>query len=588
MIRIILILFFVVCGDVGVQSVQYRMHVSKKSKSSSAPFRSAYVFNHFDDDPEMFNAIENHNPHGATLQIKPYSGKRSASEYSDGYNMEYRDKIVYASVADKYNNIDTNNHKNRIRDQMKAPKYDYVSKTQTNVKRMVNGKPSSLESSISKVSKEKYVDKTGVTVTDKYSHKDNHTDHNNYLEPRDYNVAKAEAKYSSHYLPSKIKSDALYERLKSLMHYRPSTSEVKTDYSFNPVLDFHHVDDDDIRTSSRVSYESWPYFFHTPYEYEHTKINSDIQKAKDKRFAVDTDHKVIPVHEHHHDMPSYYRPPLTTIHQTTTPDNPISGHQPFFSFVLHDYFDKKVGDDDPLTFKGLNLGEDSYYDSKLQVHDDYGKRNRRLHEDFPDSDYEVLDVNYDTAGLDRGESATERGYKKKHGYDQHEKGNSKNNEEKTVTEKSHHKYRGFKDFVDSFANRFGNEDHNRNVQYALKKNQDKGEKRKGFHRVYHKDEYQVDNEFYDNNNISSHGEESGKSALRRGGSEGVLQSHSAAALENEADAYNKAASAHGHNYENNKSGLENVLGLNNDFHRYIDVAKKAALSNNADYTDTYK
>lgn len=382
--------------------------------------------------------------------------------------------------------------------------------------------------------------------------------------------------YNHKYLPSKIKANIMYEQLKSAMHYRPTENEVVSGY-YDGIGYLN--DQDDVRSSSRSVYDNYPYLYHNPYEYEQTKSDVEMQKAKDKRYATDPT-RVIPIHEDlsHDVVPDAYLYTLTT-------DNPMNGHDPFFKFVLNDYFDKN-SDEDHLTFKGLNWGREFDHESALTDHPpaEVFRKNRRLDYD----NFYIPKHNHYNIESTQGADVTEDTNIKKYDFDKHEKGNGEKTYDKSAYQKQGNQYTGFKDFVDAFANKFGSEDQKKDSKFVLKRDQDRGEKRKGFRRVYHKDEYQEDNEFYDNNNHKTQLEENGNASAHAGGSEGLLKSQAVAAIRNDAKAYNKIHDQEEDNYEKNRKGYEKMQGLDGNFNRYKDIAKFAAQSNNADYSDHFR
>lgn len=404
-----------------------------------------------------------------------------------------------------------------------------------------------------------------------------------HLAKEDLDYAKAKSKYNANFLPSKIKSDIMYERLKSAMHYQPDyLNEMISRHDSNE----YNTDEDDIRTSASGVYDNWPSYHHNPYEYEHIKMNTEVEKAKDKRYAVDSA-RVIPIHEDlSHDIPNSYGTVLTTDnYRQKNTDNPMVGHDPFFSFVLNDYFENN-NDDDHFSFKDIHWGKD------FDVND-YSRRNHNLGTSIHSpvnhgitNSHSHLDHNKFKAA--HGDTATENGFVKKHDFNKHEKGDNGNTNDRTKYEQNINKQNGFKDFVDSFAKKFGSQENNRDAKYVLRRNQDNGENRKGFHRVYHKDEYQEDKEFYNNNNNSAKSEEKGGATAHIGGSEGLLSSQAAASLGNQSNTFNKAGDTVNNRFENNHTGHDNTKGFGSNFNKYQDVAKQTAQSNNADYSDNYR
>lgn len=524
MFRAVLIFLLLTRVNTEVQSLQQSVYVSRKSRSNSAPVETGYVYNQVDNHPGTLAMFGNEASDYNSFGLGQYS------DYPTGGSSKYSKKSMPSSYAS-----------------------------------MEDVRPIIMPYTESPVS----------------------SYHIDYLK------SKAEAKFDSHYLPSKMKSDAMYEKLKSIMHYK-YPDDGTMDGAYDSMNDYH-IDEDDVRTSSRSSYDSWPYFYHSPYEYEAMKIGSDVEKAKDKRYIADSNRDIIPVHEEVDDIPHYYNKALTTprYDRDISTDNPVFGDQAFFSFVLNDYFDKS-NEDDPLVFKGLDWGKEFDHETSIPDIDDYLKRNRRLesnknyYNDNREPTSQKSTQSYDSSKASVGESSTEKGYNKKHEFDKHEKGNEHKENNKSAYENSGNNYRGFKDFVDTFANKFGGEEHKKDSKYVLKQNQDRGEKRKGFRRVYHKDEYQEDNEFFDNTNNSAKAEEKGASTVHSGGSEAFLKSQAAAAIGNEANAYNNAGNASNNNFERNHSGENQNKGVDSEFNRYRDVAKKAALSNSADYVDRYR
>lgn len=383
-------------------------------------------------------------------------------------------------------------------------------------------------------------------------------------------IQKSMSKYNSRFLPSKLKTDDMYENLKSAMHYQPP---IKSETIFGYENEYH-IDDDDVRTSSRGIDDRWPYYNYNPYQYEHMRIDAEREKAKDKRYEVDVA-RVIPIHEDlSHDIPYSQEPLLTTEYYYSSTDNPMSGHGPFFSFMLNDYFNKNYDNHDELTLKGIDWGKDF----------DQGKgalasRIRRLPSD---SNMHHKQNEVGTSG--KSESVTEKAIDNQHKFNKHEKGDEKKANDQSKFHQNEQKHTGFKDFVDSFANKFGSEDHMKDSNYLLKSNQDKGEKRKGFRRVYHKNEYQEDNEFYDNNNSSARSEDKGSSKAHIGGSEGLLKSTAYANLGNESSAYDKSGNTENNIFKNNHEGHDKNYGHNLQLHRYQGVANQAAQSNDADYS----
>ncbi|CAH2232902.1 jg1221 [Pararge aegeria aegeria] len=350
------------------------------------------------------------------------------------------------------------------------------------------------------------------------------------------------------------------------------------------------TDEEDLRTDFNNVYDIWPFFFHNLQEHDYNPkiIAVETEKAIDKRFAVPKPktEKIIPVHETVNDTDdseNKAKSDIDTKHtKIATSDNPIMGNQPFFSYVLNDYFDK-TNDDDPTTFKGLTWGKEFDHEMRLQDIDTV-KRKRRLEENNPHSSSEestntykghnALRESLNNKGRDgyRESEASKKGNDKRHSYDGNYEYNGEN-------------YRGFKDFVDSFANKFGLEEHDREANYNRKNNADKGEKKKGFRKVYHKDEYQEHHDFFDNTNNNENLEENGASKVHIGASEGLLRSLAGAATGNDKSKLSNAENMEKKQYETNHEDKERYNGIERELDQYRDVAKYTALSNNADYVD---
>ncbi|CAH2095751.1 unnamed protein product [Euphydryas editha] len=350
--------------------------------------------------------------------------------------------------------------------------------------------------------------------------------------------------------------------------------------NYEPIYDMshdYHTDDEDVRTYSR-NYDGWPYFYHSLYEYEPMRYDVEYEKAKDKRF-VDGGNKVIPVHEHVDDVPNshVYSGPDYKHTNVYTTDNPVYGDQPFFSYVLNDYFDK-TNDDDPLNFKGISWEKEFDHEMPFEDIYDYSKRKRRLDEHYPE--------NTDTDHTDHDtlkQSINKKGYDSTHESEKSENGNNNEHSYKGDYKQNGQNYKSFKDFADAFINRFGSEDHNKVGKYSIKNNADKGEKKKGFRKVYHKDEYQEHNEFFDDKNSSIKNEENGDSKVHFGGSEALLRSQAAAAIGKNQNEINKAENVASHKFDKKKADKQRRKGSDTDYNKYRDIVNNAVLSNNADY-----
>lgn len=396
----------------------------------------------------------------------------------------------------------------------------------------------------------------------------------------DYALAKSAA--NSKYEASKSASGTMLDKLRSLMHYRPPHDMVSENnlVGYDGPSDYRSMDDDDIRTSSR-NYDNWPYFYHSPYEYELNKDIFDTQKAKDKRYVADRPENIIPVNEIiENDFPQGYD--KTPKHPRDPVDNnPMIGDEPFFSFVLNDYYEK-TGDDDSVVFRGLDFRNDFDHEAYLpESHDN--RKSLRLGSNYY-STVRPATVNHDAynklAGL---ESSTNRNSNRERVFDKRENDATKNAKHETAFENQANRYNGFKDFFDNFANKFESQDIKKNINYIHEINQDKGENKKGFRRVYHKDEYGEDKEFFDNNKISTKGLEKGGFNAHFGGSEAYLRSQAAAAVGNQSQAASNAGNTSDAKFENSHKGHDRLNTSENKLHRYITVAKEAAQSNNADY-----
>ncbi|XP_038207524.1 putative uncharacterized protein DDB_G0282133 [Zerene cesonia] len=388
----------------------------------------------------------------------------------------------------------------------------------------------------------------------------------------------------------KTTSDHHVENHTERLEAKPTTlNEFIMNYNGNTD---YRVDDDDLRKDSNM-YDGWPYFHRSPYDYEYIKYDNESDKAKDKRFIYDIIDRVIPVKEViNNDIPPPYYNPATESKENEPEypsnnnyDNPMYGNQPFFSSVLSDYFDSNY-EEDPLTFKGLNWIKD--FDNKRTYSDidDSNKRVRRLQIDEPkhESPTNKYYIDYNS---DENSAVADTGFNK-----------YSNREDESLREKikddnkKRHRYngdsyRGFKDFVDSFANKFGSEGHNKDTNYKVNRTQDKGEKKKGFRRVYHKDEYQEDNEFYDNTNNKTSLTESGGSKYNIGGSEAILGSRAAAAINNEGNALTQIGNKDTQSDLKRNKDRYNTNGHDFNFHHYKDIARMAAIQNNADYFDPF-
>ncbi|CAH0678081.1 unnamed protein product [Spodoptera exigua] len=399
----------------------------------------------------------------------------------------------------------------------------------------------------------------------------------------DYEIAKsvADAKYED----SKSSDDDTLEKLKSIMHYSPPTEmtkDIMPDYASSE----YSMDDDDVRSSSRSLYDNWPYFYHSPYEYETNGDALNTEKAKDKRYVMDGFDSIIPVQEIiENDVPPQpYEPPRKYYHEVT--DNPIVADEPFFSFILNDYYEKNNAED-PVIFKGLDIGRDFDHETYFPEVEE-ARRSRRIDNSYYTTISPVTS-HYDAHNkVSQAESVTEQHNRRNHEFDTRKNGVTRGDHNNSEYANKATEYNGFKDFLDNFAQKFGSEDHKRNSNYIHETNKDKGENRKGFRRVYHKDEYMEDKEFYDNNNSSTRGVDKASSNAHIGGSEAYLRSQAAAAVGNRSHAASNAGKANNATFNNHYSGHDRSNTSDNKFNKYIDVAKQTAQSNDADYADHYR
>lgn len=600
MTRLILLLVFVVQPSLELQLMEYQMHMTRKSRSNVAPVESGYVYSKVNNNPGTIatfgNGASAYTPQVTEPNTSLHIVNNSRDTYekhstnSDVSSGNYQDKHIISkkSILDNTHNIDNTLEKHYGGDYPgyynSLPKGKYDDK-------MINYSPPIHHLQVPTVSNTFPSKHSGYSVTEISPM---------ITEPGilpysiDYEIAKSEAKYNSEYLPSKMKAEAELEKLKSAMHYRPSP-DVAYDLGYNTFNSFY-VDEDDVRTSSRSPYDDWPYFYHSPFEYDHKNIGDDnsLQKAVDKRYAVDSNPKVnlktIPVYEHQ----EYDKPYNTPYIESTTKDNPLTGHQPFFSFVLNDYYEKN-GDDDALNFKGLEWGQDfDYGHGRPYVEDITAKHQSRPSRQDNSNTFEhrghllnngLHSQNYNTHESKLGDSSTEKGYTKSHEFVKQEKGDKESSEHQKAHEQNGQKQKQFKHFLDSFVNKFGGEENNKNTKYALQRNQDKGEKKKGFRRVYHKDEYQEDNEFYDNTNNKAHVHEDAQSSGHFGGTEAFLKSQATAAMGDKSGSHSNKGNTQKSKFENNHNGNDKTEGIDYDFNRYREEAKKAARMNSAEYPD---
>ncbi|KAG7309372.1 hypothetical protein JYU34_005328 [Plutella xylostella] len=337
--------------------------------------------------------------------------------------------------------------------------------------------------------------------------------------------------------PLKIKRDAEYERLKSLMYYNEPEENLAS-YSVNNI----QSDSQDVRTTPGSSYEMWPYllanygnmYYYSDLDGDH---DTEVDNAKIKRYAM---HE-IPVYEHIDDDA-----PTDIVIKGELPDFPSPHNHKYDPPHIHNHnYDH---DEDSFNFNidayGFDEGKDKY-DSDSHIFDNHGP-------------------------YSNGDRTKDTGFDKRLLFDNSEIGNKGNNHNKIDYEQADKDYSGRKHYVDRFANKFGGEKHSKDANYRLKTLQDKNEKKKGFHRVYHKDEYKMDKEFYDNNAHLLEEDVKGNSALHNGGSIAALESLAAADVKERKKAYDRAHSAENDAFNNNHKGHKLSSGLNKKYDHYSD------------------
>ncbi|XP_034835737.1 uncharacterized protein [Maniola hyperantus] len=343
------------------------------------------------------------------------------------------------------------------------------------------------------------------------------------------------------------------------------------------------ADDEDIRTGFKNSYDIWPFFYQNLRGYVPKKLDLNVEKVKDKRSAIPKLEKVIPVHEKvdetADDRRSENKADSPQHHKHTnagTTDNPIYGNQ---SYVINDYFDKTDAND-PTTLKGHSWGKEFDQEMALQDIDDYSKRMRRLEENTPKvskkenekktntlTEHDATRESLNSKGRDlyRESESREKGDDREHSYEGRHRYDGEN-------------YRGFKDFADSFAHMFGSEDHDRETNYAKKNNANKGEKKKGFRTIHHKDEYQEHHDFFDDTDNSENAEEKGSSKVHIGGSEALLRSSAGAATGSDANTLRNTENIERNEFERNHEDKQRYNGIERELDQHRDVAKHTALS----------
>ncbi|XP_041983212.1 GATA zinc finger domain-containing protein 14-like [Aricia agestis] len=326
------------------------------------------------------------------------------------------------------------------------------------------------------------------------------------------------------------------------------------------------VDAEDLRTDNRYVYEDWPYMHHSPYDYEKVKFETEFEN--DKSRSMNGNEKIIPVYEHVDD----YRPPIVP--------NLMIGSKPVMS-QAPGYIDK-VSSEDLLTFKGLSWDSgNDFHHSKPFINME--AQNSHL-SNVPSSSYNLAMTNSAPIYV---QTNKDHGVNNNNEFGDHHKSNEEKNSEGLKSKYDAEKYSGYKDFLDTFANKFGLEDNYKNSKYMLKMNADKGEKKNGFRRVYHKDEYQENNEFFDNTNKKSATEQDGASKIHTGGSEAFLKSHAAAALGEEKDSLSNHKDHLMNNYERNNEGSNYNKGSSHDYNHYVDQSRHPSYYDHLGYNNMH-
>ncbi|XP_061725946.1 uncharacterized protein LOC133531637 [Cydia pomonella] len=527
MYRTILFLLFVARVKTEPKSFQHEYYVSRQSRNNAAPMQTGYVMSRMDNKPPTYQSFGN--PSASFGEsVKTHSDISTHTTPNSDFEDNYRKSLI------KFTDMSI----------MRKDPFKFSS---------VGNMAFTATESIMPFTK----------AWDKHS--------------MNYEIAKAKSKFGLN--PSmSIKAEGEYmkDRVTNLERY--SATEPSEDVT--PMYDYNrefHIDDDDVKTLSGHTLEWWPYFLHSPYEYESIKMDSQIEKAKEKRYAIASAERVIPVHEHHEEyshgytQPHYDRSTITGVGET-----PIPTDNGYISYTIKDFGSNY--ESDPLELSWGNA-----FDTNDDIQNT-GKRNRRLDEHSHDNNHNSgtkVDAS-NRAAL--GDSSTEKTYEKKHEFNKHESGDSKNHDHNTNRAVAENNESAYKDIVDQFANRYGGEDHKRHSSFALKRNSDNGEKRKGFRKVYHKDEYQEENEFFDNTKNSANAEDSGSSISHLGGSTAAVHSHAAAAAGNKANAFNDIENSKKNSFENNHKGHDVKKGLERDSNRYKDISQ---ISADRDYTYYY-
>ncbi|CAG5053525.1 unnamed protein product [Parnassius apollo] len=302
-----------------------------------------------------------------------------------------------------------------------------------------------------------------------------------------------------------------------------------------------HLKELDLKLSSKKPNFDWPYFFDNPQKYEQFEDASEIEKAKDKRYSAD----FIPLHKN---IPSssskVNRLPLQYPQDA---DNPVFGDQAFFSFILNDYFDRNI-EDDPTLFKGLHWGKE--FDSEFSTKGRDAKRIRRLeNNNLNDKSFDTS-VNLETYGEQKQNIGS-------------------------YSKVKQHKYpetcKGFKDFVEKFAQKFGSRNNENNAKSFVSKGEGQNNEKSQKY-TNPKDEFQETGELleelltnYNDGNV----DEKDTFSTTISDFEHFLNAHESPSTNKDTD---------------DKILLGKYAASRLSRFRY--VAKNAALVNNADYIDT--
>ncbi|XP_023948124.2 uncharacterized protein LOC112053075 [Bicyclus anynana] len=353
------------------------------------------------------------------------------------------------------------------------------------------------------------------------------------------------------------------------------------------------IDDEDLRADVKTSFYFWPLFYQTLYEFEPTSLG-EAKKAIDKRFAMPTAGKIIPVHENVDetidDDSGSNRNAIQDYKHTEAgaTESPVNyDNKPLLYNGINDSFNK-TNEDDSTTLKELPWEREMDHEMSSQDIED-SERLRRLQENNPSSNRkENTNTLVAHDGLDAlQESVRNQGRNSYRESASNEKGDDNRHSYGGDYEYEGDNYRGFEDFVDSFANKYGLEEHDREAKFAKKNNADKGEKKKGFRTVYHKDEYQEHHDFFDNTDNNENVEEKGASKVHIGGSEGIVRSLAGAATGKDKSKLKNTENIERNQYERNQIDKEGLTDVEQELEQYRDVIKRMAQSDNAQYFDRY-